>query len=52
MNFSTSSSYPLQTSQRFAAALILKQGLREIHENVNAIGVDACANLLRDYMTK
>src|SRR5258708_23027286 len=43
-------SYPLHLHQRFAAALILKQRVREIQRMSNAIGVDACANLLRDYI--
>src|SRR5882762_4701960 len=43
-------SYPLQLPQSFAAALILKQRVREIQRMSNAIGVDACANLLRDYI--
>src|SRR5207247_2882249 len=43
-------SYPLQLPQSFATALILKQRVREIQRMSNAIGVDACANLLRDYI--
>src|SRR5260370_35266872 len=40
----------MQLPQRFDAALILKQHVRHIQRMSNAIGVDACANLLRDYI--